>query len=513
MELPAAALGTEDSPSVSPAVSPKTRQLLRECEDANVNRAIRTFDLKQIEKAAKALAKQRDMLRQLMKEGQDREGREKVKQRLHGHLRKAVTGDSATRVRDHLLDRSQDPLIVRLLDKVAFTFGVLNIVVTEAVLLLRPEKFWIWYTVIIPTLIAVRYPYYKRRKWHYFLLDFCYWVHLFSMVQLYVYPESCYGIKLAFLYGNGPLAFAIPSWRNSLVFHDMEKTSSVYIHLFPALLSLSTRWFATPAHVVDSCGSISAPDFGVALLVYIGWQALYFVKTEIVDKPILLADPALQTSLRWLTTDQKNALHKGVLALSRKLKIMKRDEKFDPTKLKTKAIFMSTQLLFTVATMLAAVALYTHYVAHAVFLLAIFGCAVWNGSNFYIEVFARRYWSDLEKRGTLLQERKLLRQTLADTHTGTHRDSTDSLLSVNSNSSSSSFSSSPHLLAALSSGSSGDIDGSSSSSNIGSSSEPPSKDAVDALIAQLRPSLEPVPEPEEEDSTEQLQSSNEHKEH
>jgi hypothetical protein len=47
-------------------------------------------------------------------------------------------------VRDHLLEKYQEPLIVRLLDKMAFTIGVLNIVVSEAVLLLAPDKFWMW---------------------------------------------------------------------------------------------------------------------------------------------------------------------------------------------------------------------------------------------------------------------------------------------------------------------------------------------------------------------------------
>ena len=107
--------------------------------------------------------------------------------------------------------------------------------------------------------------------------------------------------QLAFLYANGPLAWAIPCWRNSLVFHDIEKTSSVYIHLFPGLLTYSTRWHNYDAAVAAKCeaaGGIDVKAFGLALAVYIVWQAVYFVKTEVVDKPILLADPALQTSLR-----------------------------------------------------------------------------------------------------------------------------------------------------------------------------------------------------------------------
>jgi hypothetical protein len=59
---------------------------------------------------------------------------------------------SLLQVRDHLLEKYQEPLIVRLLDKMAFTIGVLNIVVSEAVLLLAPDKFWMWQVLNIDAL-------------------------------------------------------------------------------------------------------------------------------------------------------------------------------------------------------------------------------------------------------------------------------------------------------------------------------------------------------------------------
>ena len=32
-------------------------------------------------------------------------------------------------------------------------------------------------------------------------------------------------------------------WRNSLVFHDVEKITSLYIHIFPGLLLYALRWY------------------------------------------------------------------------------------------------------------------------------------------------------------------------------------------------------------------------------------------------------------------------------
>ena len=77
-----------------------------------------------------------------------------------------------------------------------------------------------------------------------------------------------------FVFGNGPLLIAIVAWRNSLVsrascwlltakspphrdvdrsasrlcsvyaqvFHSLDKTTSVYIHMLPSLLTFCARW-------------------------------------------------------------------------------------------------------------------------------------------------------------------------------------------------------------------------------------------------------------------------------
>ena len=51
-------------------------------------------------------------------------------------------------------------------------------IVSEYVLLLMPERFWLWYSVMIPVLLLMRYPDYRQRKWLFFYLDFCYYVQV-----------------------------------------------------------------------------------------------------------------------------------------------------------------------------------------------------------------------------------------------------------------------------------------------------------------------------------------------
>jgi hypothetical protein len=35
---------------------------------------------------------------------------------------------------------------------------------------------------------------------------------------------------------TGPLASAIITWRNSLVFHSLDKVTSLFIHMYPPLV-------------------------------------------------------------------------------------------------------------------------------------------------------------------------------------------------------------------------------------------------------------------------------------
>ncbi len=51
-------------------------------------------------------------------------------------------------------------------------------IVSEYVLLLMPERFWLWYSVMIPVLLLMRYPDYRQRKWLLFYYDFCYYVQV-----------------------------------------------------------------------------------------------------------------------------------------------------------------------------------------------------------------------------------------------------------------------------------------------------------------------------------------------
>ena len=89
------------------------------------------------------------------------------------------------------------------------------------------------YTVQGLYLLPVRVYTYKKRDWHYFLFDLCYYVNILNWVYLWFLPSSPALFVACYCLSHGSLASAVITWRNSLVFHDSDKVTSLFIHIYP----------------------------------------------------------------------------------------------------------------------------------------------------------------------------------------------------------------------------------------------------------------------------------------
>lgn len=323
--------------------------------------------------------------------------------KLQARWRKAVTGSPSKRVRDHLREAQGRPQNVKLLDKISFTLGVLNIVACQYFLMSVPEYFGVWYTVVIPLMMISRYWHFKKQNYQYFLIDFCYLTILSSLINLTLLRGSELFFKICFIFSTGVLPIAIPVWRNSLIFHDFDKIVSVYIHILPCMLYYALRWHGLEG-VAGSCLGSSSPchplgwsDYGYALMFYCVWQAAYLVKTEILEKENFDAHPEILTSLRWLAKDTKNDASRSVLRGLRKIGLFGRSEEFDSTSMKTKLVFVASQLALTVFSFLPTWIVYNSSSAHLCWIGFIFTVSIFNGASFYIEVFSVRYQVQLKR--------------------------------------------------------------------------------------------------------------------
>ena len=164
------------------------------------------------------------------------------------------------------------------------------------------------------------------------------------------------------------------------MFHDIEKVTSVYIHILPTMLLYCERWHHN-THMRSEY--LTGYDYINATACYLLWQILYFVKTEVIDMIKLDEDPSYITSLRWLSQDSKNFVAKITKKLMRKIGVFRPDEDFDHTTYKTKLIFMGTQFVYTVITFLPACVLFTSEALNLLYIVLLFASSVYMGGGYY----------------------------------------------------------------------------------------------------------------------------------
>jgi len=131
-------------------------------------------------------------------------------------------------------------------DKWGFVFGVISLILTSFLLGYDPYMYFNFYIFKITTLVLIRAIRYIFKKKLLYILDFCYYANLIFVIylsQMYnpVYSDTLF--KISFMFANGPIIFAIPIYRNSLVFHSLDRITSVILHISGPLVFYQIRWY------------------------------------------------------------------------------------------------------------------------------------------------------------------------------------------------------------------------------------------------------------------------------
>ncbi|ORY79011.1 hypothetical protein BCR37DRAFT_370285 [Protomyces lactucae-debilis] len=286
-------------------------------------------------------------------------------------------------------------------EKVAFVFGVGNVFLTGFLLGGYPELVHVLYTIQVVTWLPWRYYTYHKRGMHYFIADLCYWVNLLTVLYLWVFPKSEHLLAACFYLSFGSLAWAIIAWRNSLVFHSVDKITSLFIHIFPPAVMQSIIHIVPRSYAHErfpATQRIMTTPYSEALLssaaAYIVWQTLYYVFIQVRRQEKIKA--GRPTSFTWLLKSySKSWIGKQVLKLPEPLQPF---------------AFMGIQFAYAIVTMLPC-PIWLHYrLAAVIFLSSVFSWSIWNGANYYARISAAR--------DNFKEEIELLRAEIANMEQG-----------------------------------------------------------------------------------------------
>jgi hypothetical protein len=298
--------------------------------------------------------------------------------------------------RSKLMKKLYAQKTLRLRDKVSFVLGVSYIWCTTIMLAKFPSWMPHYHICTTVPLIVLRWFIYKSKKWHYFLADLCYFVNLFMIFYHFAFPSSRFLFSAIFTLANGPVAWAIYAWRNALVFHSLDKMTSIAIHISPALTLYATRWLADPMKNPWFTYNPVQPDTSTSLwmiemiatstFVYVLWQAwyAYFILVQRADK---VYNRSHATSFTWMLADyMKNKKESMLAQLFSKLPAWGQP-----------LMFMALNFGFAIVTSIPTIFYYRSFWLHTIFIIAMVLVSTYNGASYYVEVFSHRYTIELER--------------------------------------------------------------------------------------------------------------------
>eukprot|EP00455_Lapot_gusevi_P046135 TRINITY_DN6024_c0_g2_i2.p1 TRINITY_DN6024_c0_g2~~TRINITY_DN6024_c0_g2_i2.p1 ORF type:complete len:319 (+),score=75.41 TRINITY_DN6024_c0_g2_i2:85-1041(+) len=278
-----------------------------------------------------------------------------------------------------LFETLNQPMFIRLVDKITFALGVINTGLT--MFFIGGHQFimpW-FYTFKFPILVGGRLFMYQKESWGYFLLDFCYFGNLLLLVYLWIVPNEPRLFMVCFAIAHGPLLWAIIAFQNSLVFHSVDKITSVFIHLTPPLVCFCIRWYPSSrwtACVDSDCSVSMLYTAALPLAYFVGHQLLYYIVVNVILKNRIENDPKSLTTYKYLTRHKKGALWNMINVCGPSFRVI---------------AFGMYYSAFAGITLLPTILFYMYFEANLAILAFFALISIWNGANFYIEVFSRNY--------------------------------------------------------------------------------------------------------------------------
>lgn len=300
---------------------------------------------------------------------------------------------------------------------------------------------------------------------HYYLFDWCYSANVMLMISLKCLPLNITVIKVrhihsvearmhnfhaacsmhlcepsqttsqaCFAFSLGPLAWSILTFRNSLVYHSVEKVTTLFLHLYPACVMWATRWYPGaevqaararhPAYAAawEEAGGLQL--VALPMVPYLLWGVLYYIKVrwKPLERSVERSSP---TQIFVVSSDRirERGYHTLFKYVTSKPSFYGRIISAAPEALQVcmtmgasccchnppqPLVYMSFHLAMTMLTMALCTLWWSNYWASSAFIVAMFVVAAVNGANYYFDV---RCWAP--KDACLMPPRSLLDATSA----------------------------------------------------------------------------------------------------
>ncbi|XP_071828244.1 uncharacterized protein [Apostichopus japonicus] len=235
------------------------------------------------------------------------------------------------------------------------------------------------YAIFLPILIILRAWFYFKLKWQLFLVDLCYCINLVLYIYIWVGPSVPEFLYVIFGISHGPVLTAAITFRNSLVFHSMDRMTSCFIHLMPPLLTFGIRWY--PDRITHWIAPfISNQDLNLteqSFWIFALPLAILVFHTAVYLSFLVIVRPSEEyVGFYSYLTEGSSGIWPTIFK--------KFARKWRP--------FLYILLILTIGgtSVLLNFLWYNYFYANLTVLCLVFSRLIWNASTFYVDVFRKK---------------------------------------------------------------------------------------------------------------------------
>ena len=284
--------------------------------------------------------------------------------------------------------------MLKLVDKIYFMAGVSVSWLFSYLMGKHPrDYFLLLFTFLMPVLVFWRWVRYSKIGMHYYLIDLCYFTSALTIYFIWYVPFDERVFRTFFLMANGCVAFSLALFANKMVFHDPDCVTSIGIHGAPMIISYVIRWHLIPEEAnwpaerrqfTTISTNLSITDYLLQMVIYpyifYGiWLSFYFfvtfkISAEKIKKNDYKTLVAYWRAHRWFKAWVERNKEETVPYL----------------------YLLSHCGFFTICHCVALVKFHSQWF-HFIVVTGYLFVSMWNGANYYMEFFSKRYEEKLAK--------------------------------------------------------------------------------------------------------------------
>jgi len=155
--------------------------------------------------------------------------------------------------------------------------GVVNLFISSFLIGYNPYYYQQYYIFKLIVMYLIRFSRYVMKNMHLYTIDFCYYANFLNVLFYFYGNNNPDFFNMIFMYNNGPLIWAVPLFRNSLIFHSLEKITCLLIHFSGPLFVFSIKWLDKENRFNQMNTNINIWNYYYyGIMGYLAWSVFYY---------------------------------------------------------------------------------------------------------------------------------------------------------------------------------------------------------------------------------------------